>query len=546
MQNIKLIDFPVSKLRYMRKKLLYVLLFTVWFTGCGRLKPVPLIDDNVQVPPRKVILFFADGVNREVFREMLAAGELGNIDKYLIKKGVRVENAVTAVPSITYAITTTFLTGQVPAHHGILGNRYFDRERLFFADYTTTATYRDTDKDYRSPTLYEILDDKLSVSIQTAMRRGVYRKIDNWATSGIRWFFNFIPEIDALVAERFYLIGEIARNAGKWPALIFAYFPATDEMGHRYGPYSRQYRKSLRNVDEQIGRICAALQANHLLDSTYLIFVSDHGMAPCQKRNYISITDLLKKEFDLRVTKGGPGRKKRFEKQARYYRKYDVVVANGGNRRVMIYLRNGRDWMVRAAERQIRPIAEFLSKQEAVCLVAYPTQQGVIVQNQLGRALIERQGCIGTILDKKRYLYSVVDGSDPLGYATSLRAAELLDGEYHTGREWLTATVGTSYPDLPVQAAELFDSKRAGDLMVFAAAGWDFAKENVGGHGSVLAVDMHMPMIVAGPGIRKHDTIATARTVDVAPTVVEIIDPAKLKNQMFDGESMLKKLRGTR
>ena len=526
------------------KKLPYLLLTLVSACiGCGRLKPVRLIDDSVQVPRQKVIVFFVDGVNREVFREMLAAAELPNIDKYLIKRGVRIEDAVTAVPSITYAITTTFLTGQVPAHHGILGNRYFDRDRLFFADYTTTATYRDTDNDYRSPTLYEILDDKLSVSIQTAMRRGVYRRIDNWATSGIRWFFNFIPEIDALVAERFYLIGEIARNAGKWPALIFAYFPATDEMGHRYGPFSRQYRKSLLNVDEQIGRICAALEANDLLESTYLIFVSDHGMAPCEKRNYITITDLLKKEFDLKVSKGGPGREKRFEKRAAYYRKYDAVVANGGNRRVMIYLRNGRDWMMRAGEQQIRPIADFLSRQKAVCLVAYPTKTGVMVQNAKGRAIVQRQDGIEGRLDEKRYSYRVVDGSDPLGYATLLRAAELLDDDFHTGREWLEGTIGTEYPDLPVQAAELFDSKRAGDLMVFAAADWDFAKENVGGHGSVLAVDMIMPMIIAGPGIRKHDTIPTARTVDVAPTIVDIIDPEKLETQRFDGRSLLDQLK---
>jgi arylsulfatase A-like enzyme len=522
--------------------LLFLLLASV-LTGCGRLKPVPLIDDSVQIPQQKVIVFFVDGINREVFRKMLAAGELGNIDKYLIKRGVRVENAVTAAPSITYAITTTFLTGQVPAHHGILGNRYFDRDRLFFADYTTTATYRDTDKDYRSPTIYEILDDKLSVSIQTAMRRGVFRKIDNWATSGLRWFFNFIPEIDALVAERFYLIGDIAKKAGKWPQLIFAYFPATDEMGHRYGPYSQQYRKGLRNVDEQIGRICAALKANHLLESTYLIFVSDHGMAPCEKQNYISITDLLKKEFALNISKGGPGPKKRFEQRAAYYRKYDMVVANGGNRRVMIYRKNGWDWMGRANEQQIRPMADFLSRQEAVCLVAYPSKSGVIVQNALGRAIVQRQGNVGQTLDEKRYRYHVVKGSDPLDYARSLRVSGLLDGEYHTGREWLEGTLGTEYPDLPVQIAELFDSKRAGDLMVFAAAGWDFAKENVGGHGSVLAVDMHMPMVVAGPGIRQGATIPTARTVDVAPTVVEIIDPDKLAEQTFDGRSLLDQLK---
>ena len=79
--------------------------------------------------------------------------------------------------------------------------------------------------------------------------------------------------------------------------------------------------------------------------------------------------------------------------------------------------------------------------------------------------------------------------------------------------------------------------------MVFAAADWDFAKENVGGHGSVLAVDMIMPMIIAGPGIRKHDTIPTARTVDVAPTIVDIIDPEKLETQRFDGRSLLDQLK---
>ena len=80
------------------KKFPYLLLVQVSaFIGCGRLKPVRLIDDSVRVPQQKVIIFFVDGVNREVFRKMLAAGELGNIDKYLIKRGVRIEDAVTAV-----------------------------------------------------------------------------------------------------------------------------------------------------------------------------------------------------------------------------------------------------------------------------------------------------------------------------------------------------------------------------------------------------------------------------------------------------------------
>ncbi|MBN1846529.1 MAG: alkaline phosphatase family protein [Sedimentisphaerales bacterium] len=513
--------------------------------GCGRLKPVPLLDETVNVPERKVIVLFVDGVNRAVFSQMLADGQLPQIDRYLVQRGVRVASAVTAAPSITYAITTTFLTGQVPAHHGILGNRYFDRDRLYFADYTSTKTYRDTDADYRAATIYEILNDRMSISIQTAMRRGVYRKIDNWASSGIRWFFNFLTEIDALTAERFYLIGDIARRSGHWPALIFAYFPATDEIGHRYGPHSRQYRRCLQNVDEQIGRIGGALAASGLLESTYLIFVSDHGMAACARSNYLSLAEALSDEFgELRVTDKGPGREIRWEKRQGYYRRFDVVVSNGGNRRSMIYRRSGPDWSAAASEDQIRPLADFLVGHEAVCLAAYPGPQGVWVQNARGRALIQRRRQPGESLDAGQYLYRVVDGSDPLGYADGPSAGGLLDGRFHSGRTWLAATSETDYPDLVVQAAELFDSRRAGDLMVFAADGWDFARRDVGGHGSVAAVDMQVPMVFAGPGIRRAGTIPAARTVDIAPTIIDLIDPDKLRGQSFDGGSLRQELFG--
>jgi arylsulfatase A-like enzyme len=511
--------------------------------GCGRLKPQMLIDEQVKVPQRKVVIFFADGVNREVFRQMQAAGELPNIDKYLLQRGVRVKNAVTAIPSITYAITTTFVTGQVPAHHGVLGNRFFDRKKLFFADYTTTKTYRDVDNHYHPENIYEILDDRFSVTIQTPVRRGVYRKIDNWATSGIRWFFGQITEIDALTAERFELIGAISRRARRWPALIFAYFPAADEMGHRHGPASKKYHQALTNLDEQIGRICAALEANGLLESTHLIFVTDHGIAGCARENYLDISSLLKNEFSLKLTKSGPDERTHYSDRADYFRRYEAVVVNGGNRRVAIHVRNGEDWSRPASLAQIVPLAKFLVQQQAVCLVAYRGQKGFVLQNHRGRAVVERNNTAhANNLDEKQYRYSVIDGEDPLDYANSLRDSGLLDGKYHTGRDWLEATVRSEYPDLVVQIAEMFDSARAGDLAVFAADGWDFARENVGGHGSVRAGDMLVPMIFAGPGIGAGKTIATARTVDIAPTVIDMIDNSRLEHYQFDGRSLLKEL----
>ena len=148
-------------------------------------------------------------------------------------------------------------------------------------------------------------------------------------------------------------------------------------------------------------------------------------------------------------------------------------------------------------------------------------------------------------LDEKQYRYHVIDGEDPLDYADVLRDSGLLDGKYHSGRAWLEATVKSEYPDLVVQIAEMFDSARAGDLVIFAADGWDFARENVGGHGSVRAEDMLVPMIFAGPGIGAGKTIETARTVDIAPTIIDMIDPSKLEHYQFDGRSLLERLKET-
>ena len=86
---------------------------------------------------------------------------------------------------------------------------------------------------------------------------------------------------------------------------------------------------------------------------------------------------------------------------------------------------------------------------------------------------------------------------------------------------------------------ELFDSRRAGDLVIFAADNWDFDSHIIGGHGSVRQVDMRMPMIFAGPEIKAGGRLAAARTVDVAPTLIDMISPDKLKLHNFDGHSLL-------
>ncbi len=527
-----------------RRYALQLVVISIFVAGCGRLKPVNLVGPETAVAQRNVIVFFVDGVNREVFHQLHAAGELPNIDRYLLQRGVEVENAVTVAPTITYAITTTMITGQTPGRHGILGNKYFDRDRLFLTDYNTIPTYRDTDNHYRCPTMYELLNDTFSVSIQVAMRRGVYRNIDNWATSGIRWYFNQITEIDALTAERFYLIRDMAAEAGRWPELIFAYFPATDEMGHRYGPDSPRYHNALRNADEQIGRICAALETSGLLEKTTLIFVSDHGMAPCPKENYLELDTLLKKELGLRLATKGPDLRKNYGERAAYFADFDAVMTEGGDRRAMVYLKKNEDWARLADAEQIESVAQLMVNQQAVDMVAYRGEAGVVVHSRFGRGLIHRDPSRMQIpLNNREYRYRIIDGKDPLGYADHPRAGRLMDGTFHPGKDWLEATVETDRPDVAVALLEMFDSRRTGDIVVFAAANWDFSRNSVAGHGGITAAEMFVPLIIAGPAVATGATIPMARTTDIAPTIVEWLNKDACDGSMFDGESIISKLR---
>src|SRR5262249_40349503 len=122
----------------MRRFLLVCLacLAPVLGTGCVEPRRQTLqIDPQVHRPARSVVIFFVDGLDEVRFNEMLDRSELPHIADRFGQRGVRVDRAVTSLPSITYPNATSLLTGLFPGHHGILGNHWFDRRTLQLPDY---------------------------------------------------------------------------------------------------------------------------------------------------------------------------------------------------------------------------------------------------------------------------------------------------------------------------------------------------------------------------------------------------------------------------
>jgi predicted AlkP superfamily pyrophosphatase or phosphodiesterase len=80
----------------------------------------------------------------------------------------------------------------------------------------------------------------------------------------------------------------------KDPALGFAtlYFDPVDTQGHHYGPDSPEVNAAAAEVDAAIARLVAGLKARGLYETTNIVIVADHGMAPQPLSGLIDVSTL--------------------------------------------------------------------------------------------------------------------------------------------------------------------------------------------------------------------------------------------------------------
>ena len=152
-----------------------------------------------RLPASAAVIFFVDGLDRQVAKQMLQGGLLPNIHARFVEGGVGVNHAIACLPAITYSNTVSILTGLFPGHHGIMGNQWFDRGEPALRDYGSASTYRTADDHFSAPTIFEALGDRLSVNVLCHTHRGATLTIDNVVKNGIDWFFGAYSNVDQLV-----------------------------------------------------------------------------------------------------------------------------------------------------------------------------------------------------------------------------------------------------------------------------------------------------------------------------------------------------------
>jgi hypothetical protein len=493
-------------------------------SGCGPGGPLGVrLRPDVERPQPGAVLFLCDGMSVDLVRQGCREGWLPNIQKRFVEGGTQVRQAVTSFPTITYGILTTYATGVSPARHGIIGNHWFDRSARLYRDYATIETYREVNQDFAVPTIYELIKPATSASIQSPVKRGLTQNFANWAVSGTMWFFHEYTAVDKLTATTIERVARWANGQRRWPALLTCYFPGADSIAHEFGVDSPRYRRAIWHLDYQIGRICDWLEWQGLLDTTYLVLVSDHGMVPVHADGIVDLMTYIRETLG-RVVTDRPVQDGTFEHRQRYFDRFDTVYVKSAMRWATIHFAGSAGWDSRADPETVRsilqapPEGQRLWDLPGIDLVAYAVSaREVVLRSPNGSARIEEREGEGGL----EYRYVPVP-DDVLGYLTDPELAAFVASGFHGSRAWLCATTGQTYPDLVPHLVPLSRCPRVGEVMLFAAHGYSFGYEE-SGHGGIHRQEVCIPLMFAGPGIEPGGTIALARAVDVVPTLMTFL-----------------------
>lgn len=529
----------------------------VLLPGCSvTTGPITLqLEDRVVRPPASVVLFLVDGLDRQSMLGLADAGRLPNIQSRFMRGGVCVEGAVASMPALTYPNLVSAITGRFPGHHGILGNQWFERSTLQIQDYLTVPTYQMAGDDFDAPTIHEILDEQFTVNIQSPARRGMDRTADNWLVTGADWLFETYTITDARVGSDVAWVGEVANEAQKWPVFSLFYFPGVDQIGHEYGSDSRTYVKAVLNADRQIGRVMDAIERARPAERSYFVLIADHGHIPLNRKRSIDLAKCLGRTLRVRHAEINDSDA---AKRARDLDRYDAIVVSSGGRGAAIHLRGANGWQSAADDARIKEVLENAtipmsdaSGRRSVRLVDHPAVTCVVIKSPTGSRVVTSEGEALIERDSTRGSprYRVVEGP---GLIKQTQAGTQSDApmdfdpsQWRSSREWLAATVDSAWPDFVPQVVEMFDSSRAGDLVVFASDDWAFHLDDDGGHGSCVSRDMRIPMYFAGPGLAGGSRISCGRLVDVMPTILDLLgESGRLSSYPpIDGQSLLPELR---
>ena len=214
-------------------------------------------------------------------------------------KGVTALSLRPTFPSKTFPNHLAIITGMYNDHHGIISNHFenpYTKESYKLGD---TISVRDS-KWYLGEAFWE-----------TAERYGIKTASYFWPGSELRdsnrrpTYYKKYEHTKPYKERIDGVINWLKLPLKKRPHFITLYFHDTDSYGHAFGPNSPEINTSIQRLDSLVRYLKSKLTQIGLIDSTNIIFVSDHGMTEISLERTINVEDMLC-GYDYKMQEGGP------------------------------------------------------------------------------------------------------------------------------------------------------------------------------------------------------------------------------------------------
>ena len=231
--------------------------------------------------PPAVVLVSIDGFRSE-YLDRYDAPHL----RALAARGVRARWMAPSFPVLTFPNHYTLVTGLVPSHHGIVGNRMRDPSGARFY-------YRDT---------VEVRHSRWwggEPMWVTAEKQGLPAASFFWSGSeaeigGVRpRIWKYYREETPLADRVDTVLAWLTLPEPQRPRFITLYFSTVDNAGHDFGPRSTETQAAVLAVDSAIGRLVGGLAALGAGGRVNLVVLSDHGMAETSADRVVILDDLI-------------------------------------------------------------------------------------------------------------------------------------------------------------------------------------------------------------------------------------------------------------
>ncbi|MFQ6371608.1 ectonucleotide pyrophosphatase/phosphodiesterase [Shewanella sp. YIC-542] len=220
------------------------------------------------------------------------------MDKYhaphlqaIAANGVRAEQLRPAYPTKTFPNHLTLITGLYPVHHGIVDNRFCDKERQ---QCYKMGMGQDDSSWLSGIPLWNLAEIN-------GMKSATYF----WPESDARingmtpsYYYHYSKQAD-YKARIDQIIAWLQMPEATRPHFVAGYFSLVDSMGHDFGPDSPQVADAVAKVDAMIGRLRAGIKA--LGYPVNLIVLADHGMAATDNEKAVDYRELAVDEAKFQV-----------------------------------------------------------------------------------------------------------------------------------------------------------------------------------------------------------------------------------------------------